>query len=387
LKILQVISSLDPRGGGPAEGVRQFALASRDWGQSTTVVTLDSPDATVCDGDPFTVVALGPGLGGYCYSPRLVPWLRAHAREFDAVIVNGLWQHCGVAVRRALRGTGVPYFVFPHGMLDPYFKRAYPGKHLKKRLYWRWGEYRVLRDARAVFFTCEEELRLARGTFAPYRCREVVTGFGTAAPPVDAGPATAAFHVAFPELAGRRLLLFLGRIHEKKGCDLLIRTLASHVAGDSRWQLVFAGPVDAAYGARLRSLAAQLQIADRITWTGMLAGDQKWGALYAAEAFILPSHQENFGIAVTEALACGTPVLISDQVNIWREIDRDGAGLVKADTLQGTCELLRRWSELDDATRQDMRVRARACFETRFDIRSASRRLVETVGRLLATPA
>jgi glycosyltransferase involved in cell wall biosynthesis len=272
-------------------------------------------------------------------------------------------------------------------MLDPYFKRAYPAKHLKKRLYWRWAEYHVLRDARAVFFTCEEEMRLARGTFLPYRCAEVVVGFGTAAPPVGSAAATAAFQAAFPDLTGRRLLLFLGRIHEKKGCDLLIRTLASHAEGDGRWQLVFAGPVDPAYGAQLRSLAAEQGVTDRITWTGMLAGDVKWGALYCAEAFILPSHQENFGIAVTEALACGTPVLISDQVNIWREIDGDGAGLVKADTLCGTRELLRMWSELDEPARKDMRARARTCFDTRFEIRSASRRLVDTVGRLLASPA
>jgi len=378
---------MDPRGGGPAEGVRQFALASRDWGQSTTVVTVDRPGEPYCDGNPFTVVALGPGVSGYRYSPRLVPWLRGHARAFDAVIVNGLWQYCGFAVRRALQGTGVPYFVFPHGMLDPYFKRAYPRKHLKKSLYWRLGEYRVLRDARAVFFTCEEEMHLARGTFAPYRCSEVVAGFGTAAPPVDAATATGAFHAAFPQLKGRRLLLFLGRIHEKKGCDFLIRALGSHIARDGSWQLVMAGPVDAAYGASLRALAGEMGVGDRITWTGMLAGDQKWGALYCAEAFILPSHQENFGIAVTEALACGTPVLISDQVNIWREIAHDGAGLVKTDTLHGTHELLRLWSELDDPARREMRARARSCFETRFDIRSASRRLVDTVGRLLASPA
>ena len=76
---------------------------------------------------------------------------------FDAVIINGLWQYHSFGAWRALRGTATPYYVFPHGMLDPWFKRSFPLKHLKKWLYWPWAEYRVLRDARAVIFTCEAE--------------------------------------------------------------------------------------------------------------------------------------------------------------------------------------------------------------------------------------
>ena len=102
--------------------------------------------------------------------------------QFDAVIVHGLWQYSSFGVWRALAGTDTPYFVFPHGMLDPWFKRTYPAKHFKKLLYWPWAEYRVLRDAAAVLFTSEEERRLARESFALYRAREVVVNYGTAAP-------------------------------------------------------------------------------------------------------------------------------------------------------------------------------------------------------------
>ena len=108
----------------------------------------------------------------------------------------------------------------------------------------------------------------------------------------------------------------------------------------------------------------------------MLEGDAKWGAFHACEAFLLPSHQENFGIAVVEALACGKPVLISDQVNIWREIEADGAALVAPDTLDGTQSLLRRWLALPDAARAAMGQAARRCFETRFEIGRAAERLL-----------
>jgi glycosyltransferase involved in cell wall biosynthesis len=109
-----------------------------------------------------------------------------------------------------------------------------------------------------------------------------------------------------------------------------------------------------------------------------LSGDLKWGAFHAAEVFVLPSHQENFGIAVAEALACGVPALISNKVNIWREVQDDGAGLVESDDATGTCRLLERWLNLDKPARQAMRQRARTCFETRFEIRKAAANLLET---------
>jgi len=382
LKVLHVIASLDPRRGGPTEGVRQIARASLEWGQRTTVVTLDPPGMPYHEGNPFQSVALGPGMLTYGYTPKLAPWLRAHAADFDAVIVDGIWQYSSFAVWRALHGGPVPYFVFTHGMLDPYFKRAYPLKHLKKSIYWALGEYRVLRDARAVLFTCEEERRLARESFRRYRVREEVVGYGTAEPVVDAAAAKRVFYAKYPQLQQRRVLLFLSRIHDKKGVDLLLEAYAVLAATDPAWHLVLAGPCDEDLGRRLRGQAAGLGIEARVSWTGMLNGDEKWGALHAAEAFVLPSHQENFGIAVAEAMACGTPVLISDQVNIWREIELDDAGIVAADTLEGTHELLRRWSRLDAAARARMGENAVACFRRHFEIRRVARTISETIERL-----
>jgi glycosyltransferase involved in cell wall biosynthesis len=152
--------------------------------------------------------------------------MRQHHKQFDAVIVHGIWQYSSFGVWRALAGTDTPYFVFPHGMLDPWFKRTYPLKHLKKLLYWPWAEYRVLRDAAAVLFTSEEERRLARESFALYRCREVVVNFGTAAPE-NLERAREVFFGTHPQLRNRRFLLFLGRLHVKKGCDLLINIVAA----------------------------------------------------------------------------------------------------------------------------------------------------------------
>lgn len=275
-------------------------------------------------------------------------------------------------------------------MLDPYFRRSFPLKHLKKWLYWPWAEYRTLRDARAVLFTCEEECRLARQSFWLYQCREEVVGYGTSPPPVAREVALAEFFEAFPALLDRRIVLFLSRIHSKKGCDLLIESFARIVStpgSDPRLQLVLAGPCVGGLGERLRALAQALGISNRITWTGMLSGAQKWGALYSAEVFALPSHQENFGIAVAEALACGTPVLISDQVNIWREIDADAAGFVEADTLNGTFALLKRWLALESPTCDQMRSAALACFEKRFDISTSAHHIMRRIEKIAGSGA
>ncbi len=372
MKILHVISSVDPRGGGPIEGINQIARVQVTRGHVVEIASIDDPADPMLAASSLPVYALGPPITYYRYSPRLVPWLRANAHRYDAVIVNGLWQYGSYATWRALHGTDTPYFVFTHGMLDPWFKQAYPLKHLKKWLFWPWADYRVLRDAAAVFFTCEEERLLARRSFWLYRCNEAVVGYGTATPAGNPETQGAAFLARFPELGNKRLLLFLSRIHEKKGCDLLIEAFAAVCARDARLHLVMAGPDQTGWKTALSARAEQLDIADRITWTGMLSGELKWGAYHSAEAFVLPSHQENFGIVVAEALACGLPVLISNKVNIWREIESSNAGIIADDTLAGTKSLLERWLTLSVAERQRMRNAATQCFSSHFEINQAA---------------
>lgn len=388
MRILHVIHSADPVGGGPIEAVKQFTAVHRSEGHSVEVATLDPSSAPwIAESSLSPVHALGTSSSSYGYTPKLIPWLRKRQRDFDIVVSHGLWQFNGLAVRRALRGTATPYCVFPHGMLDPWFKRRYPLKHLKKWCYWLGAEYRVLRDADAVLFTCEEERQMARQSFALYRCREVVASFGTARPLGAPERQRALFFEKFPQLSGQRLLLFLGRIHEKKGCRELLeafeRTLAQGTNGGAPFHLVMAGPADSAYGRELQEATARRGDGSGVTWTGMLGGDLKWGAFHASEAFVLPSHQENFGIAVAEALACGVPVLISSKVNIWREIEQDRAGLIENDDLEGTMRLLQRWIGLDAGARKAMQQAARNCFASRFEMERAARDLLGVFERIV----
>jgi glycosyltransferase involved in cell wall biosynthesis len=380
MTILHVIGSVDPKTGGPIEGIRQRQAVLAAWGHSVEACSLDDPASPFLQDFPFPVHAMGPGRGGLHYSARMRDWLAVHAPRYDAVVVNGIWQYHSVATRKAMRAAGMPYWVFTHGMLDPWFNRAYPLKRLKKQLYWFLGEYPVLRDARAVAFTTEEERILARQSFWPYRVNEKVVSYGTGGPPVGPEEAAAAFSAACPGAAGRPYLLFLSRIHEKKGCDLLVRAFASAAAGRPELQLVIAGPDQQGLAARFAKEARDLGIGERTHFPGMLSGAAKWGAFYGAEAFVLPSHQENFGIVVAEALACGTPVLISDKVNVWREVRQAGAGWVEPDDQEGTERLLRQWLGLDEGGRAGARKRARECYEANYTVEGSARSLLELVG-------
>jgi glycosyltransferase involved in cell wall biosynthesis len=377
LRILHVIRSIDPRSGGTYEGARCLSACQLAHGHLVETVTLDAPG--LVHAMPGVVHAVGPGVGAYGRTTALDRWLTDQLARFAVVVVHGLWQYHGFATRRACLRAGIPYAVFPHGMLDPWFKRTHPLKHLKKWLYWPWGEYRVLRDAAAVLFTAEEERLTARESFWLYRAREEVVGFGTEPPPADDAVQREAFLARFPGLRDRRVMLFLGRIHAKKGVDLLMHAFAAH--GDGL-HLVMAGPDPDGMRPALERLAGAS--AGRITWTGMLQGAEKWGAFRCAEVFILPSHQENFGVAVAEALACGVPVLISRRVNTWREVERAGAGWTADDDEAGCTGLVRRWAAASADRRAALRSAARPCFEAHFTMAGAAARLDGVLRRLCA---
>ncbi|MDQ2867335.1 MAG: glycosyltransferase [Verrucomicrobiota bacterium] len=371
------MQTLNPETGGVVRAVVSLAEAMERRGVRNEVVTLDDPASGWLTAAAFPVHALGRGRGSYSYSSALRPWLEKNAERFDRVVVHGLWQHPSFAVRQVFFPRKIPYFVFPHGMLDPWFKRTFPLKHLKKWLYWPWGEYRVLRDAAAVIFTSEEERRLARESFWLYCANERISPLGAEAAVADGQTERELFLARFPQIADTRMLLFLGRIHPKKGCDLL---LDAFPRGDGNLSLVLAGPDQ--WGNELRARVVRQDLSPRIIFPGMLQGALKCGAFACADAFILPSHQENFGISVVEALSYGVPVLISDRINIWREIEADRAGYVESDDLAGTTRLIERWLATSADDREKMRANARRCFLTRFEIGQAA----ESLLHILQTP-
>jgi len=337
----------------------------------------DSPAAPWLAHLPFPVTALGPARTSYRYVPAAVTWLGGHVNAFDAVILHGIWSYLGYAVWRVRQIR--PYFVYAHGMLDPALARVFPAKHIAKTILWKMFEHRLLHDAAAVFFTGEEELQLAASGFRPYDVRPEIVPYCVGEPPGDPERQVELFEAQFPAVRGRRVMLFLSRLHPKKGADLVLGALAALASRMEDWHLVLAGPDTGSYRSSLEKAASRFGLSGMITWTGFLSGDLKWGAFRRAEAFILPSHQENYGIAVVEAMACGTPVLISRRVNIWREAVGEGGGFAEDDTEEGTERLIMRWLSLSDVQRAEHRRMARRAFERHFAASSAADRLIEVL--------
>jgi glycosyltransferase involved in cell wall biosynthesis len=403
MRILNIIASLDPKTGGTSQGIRNSVCALQDLHILNEVVCCDSPDEIWIKKDSFPIHALGPGKFGYAYTAKLQPWLEQNLSRFDAVIVHGLWQWPVQATIRAFAKLKAnsppatrhpPLFIMPHGMLDPWFQRDNSRrlKAIRNSIYWWFFERHSVNSADALLFTCEEELRLARTTFSGYRPnREVNIGYGIAEPPSFELIMREAFQSKCLELGNNRYLLFLGRIHPKKGVDLLIRAYSELLKKEKLKtilpHLVIAGPGwDTSYGRQMRQLTnnANAEILSencklttqnlpRIHAVGMLDGYAKWGAVYGCEAFVLPSHQENFGISVVEALACGKPVLISNKVNIWREIESSRAGLVTDNSCEETLRLLDQWARMPKEGRLDLCPRE--CFINHFQIEKVARTL------------
>ena len=375
MHILHVVRTLDPAAGGVIECVRQMGLSSVQDGHRVTIAALDEGDEPWWSSFELPAIALGRGRGTYGYVATATDRLRTAIKTADVVIADGLWQYHSRLVHRVCAGR-IPYMVYPHGMLDPWFKRQYPLKHLKKYLYWLAAERAVLRDASAVIFTADDERRLARESFRPYRATEAVQAIGSAGAANDANSIAGqqlAFANACPAVVGHPFILFLSRIHEKKGIDLLLAAFCQQAAAHPQVHLVIAGPDPDHLQSKLMAAITNTALEARIHWPGMLRGEAKWGAFRAAHGFCLPSHQENFGLVIAEALACGTPVLTTTQVNIWREVVAAGAGAAVTDTAPAISDMLGTFLALPENHRRGMGERGVGLFNQTFAITTAAR--------------
>lgn len=288
------------------------------------------------------------------YSPDMAAALRQRIKDFDVAHIHALHLYPTIAAGRICFAAGIPYMVEPHGSLDPWHRHHH---RVRKRVYWTLFEQPVLARAAAIHYATAEEMELARplGIRAP----GIVIPLGVDIAQYAQLPNRGAFRARHPGLANSRLILFLGRITPKKGLDLLVRSFARVREAEPDAHLVIAGPDDEGYGPHVRSEIAAHRLEPFVTLTGMVLGMQKLELLADADVWVLPSYAENFGLAALEALCCGLPTVLSDRVNIHKEVTDAGAGLITpCDSTAVANAILRIFREPDLAARLSEHGRA-----------------------------
>jgi glycosyltransferase involved in cell wall biosynthesis len=350
LRIVHVIGSVDPSMGGPATVVSRLAAAQAAHGHEVTVISALSPSRRKAFRES---VASVPGidrvrfeLSDQSASPTdlLKPgfWrrLKSLITQANAVHLHGVWEMVLVAAARIAVKNNVPYVVRPCGMLDPWSLRQ---KTAKKTLAIKMVYAKMFAQASAFHTTSDIEARNVGGLLAVLGLSvpvEVIPN-GIFLHDAEHAPSRESFDRDFPELKGKPFICFLGRLHHKKRPDLMIRGFAAVAEEYPELHLVIAGP-DSGEVVRIKRLVAELGLSDRVLIPGAVYDRKKFGLLTHAAGFCLPSEQENFGVAVAEAMACGVPVLVSDQVEIWPEIERAGAGVVFPLQVDALAESLRK---------------------------------------------
>jgi glycosyltransferase involved in cell wall biosynthesis len=387
MRILHVIPSLAPRFGGPpmvvVEMCRELARCGQDVAIYTTDLGMDQDSPPLCT-SPFKP----PGRLDIRYFPIVIPGLFGVSSElaralrdtigsYDLVHIHSLYRFSSTAAAYYARRAGVPYIVRPHGTLDPFIFRR---RRALKSIYEALFEKRNLEQAAAVHFTTAEELELAKS--CGIKCRGVVIPLGAHRDIASRRGWREEFNRLWPQTQGQQTILYFGRLNFKKGLDILARAFGIVARARDNVQFLIAGPDDEGYGVRVREWLAAEGVLERTTFAGMLSGDAKQTALHGADMFVLASYSENFGLAVVEAMAAGLPVVISDRVNIWREVAQAGAGLVTRCDAQEVARALLRMLD-GQALRETASSAGRRLVEQLFSWRAAGQRMIELYRNIL----
>ena len=379
MNVLQVIPALAPRYGGPSAATLGICRALEQAGVSTLVATTDADGPGRLDvsigreqvyGDAAAIFFPRRLGEAFKWSPGLSEWLRRHTTRFDVVHVHAVFSHSSIAAGAAARGAAVPYIVRPLGTLDPWSVRRKP---VRKRLLLELGGRRLLTGASRMHYTSNDEQRLAES---------VVTGL-PAGSVVPVGVDDAYFDISPYPNGAAPMILSLSRLDEKKRLDVLIQAFHRSAADGGRetWTLVIAGDGPPAVVARMKSLAAQGPARNRITFRGWVSGEEKAALFRSASLFALPSHQENFGISVAEALASAVPALVTPGVNLAGEIGGAGAGWVVDEPVASVAAGL--VAAMQDGAERRRRGQQARLLAERFRWRAIGRSLADLYGDVM----
>jgi len=364
IKILRIIHTLSPNLGGPSNAIIDHTKAMVKNGYLVHILTSDTTNEIKTKIKDVKIFNKGPSLGNYGFNLNLLIWLIKNKSKYDIFIIHDIWRIYTFLARLLLK----KYFVFIHGNLDPYFSLDF-FKKIKKQIYWYLFERKNLLSSKSILLTSEIERKLLNKSFVNTRgLKKNVVGYGIFKPNINKTKTINIFFKKYPELKNQTFLIYLGRFHEKKGCDILLKSIKILSDQNIKLNLVMAGP-DNQYKNDLKKICKKLKLKKQVYWTGMLRGNKKWGAIYASSAMVLASHGENFGLSLAESLSCSKPVLITNKVNIYKSIIKYNSGLVANNNINDFTRILKKYSHFNNSKIKKISKNSFKCFNQNFNLK------------------
>lgn len=358
LRILHFIPSLSFRSGGIG---RYMQLLAKELGRQVrlTIITYASCDELPIDNARVIYIPLLTITGKRC---RHIFEYALDTVQPDLVHTHGCWLPVDAMTLLWAKKKGYPVVCTPHGMLEPYIRRRHYWS--RKLPAWLLYQRRALQRVDALVATAEEERRNILN-FRPKNRVEVV--------PIGLDTDTITMKKSW-QRTGK--IVFLSRIHEKKGIDFLLQAAADMKEELNGYTIYIYGMGDEAYTDLLRQQAQQLGVADKVVFAGSVQGDDKWRALREADLFVLPTHSENFGIAVAEALASGTPV-VTTKGTPWQEIETHHCGWWTEIGTEPTKEALRSFIDKSETELEEMGRNGRRLIEEHYSTTNMAQQMMQ----------
>ena len=358
MRILHAVRDLDVRSGGPSRSVTATAeYVAREGGECGVLYSRRSEKVYYRSktDEQFSRHELPGTVSVDCLDAVL------RDQRIDVLHIHGIWTRwlhhaCAYASRRS-----IPYVIAPRGMLEPW---AMNQKWIKKKLAWWVYQRGDLQSAARIHATSELEKQAIEALGITTQC--VVIPNGVEIPESISSQSNAT-------CSDKRRVLFLSRLHPKKGADLLVEAWARvHPSG---WECVIAGPDDSGYAKEIKRLISKYKLEGSIHVYPEIEDQQKWQAYRESSLFVLPSHSENFGLVVAEAFGAGLPVITTTKTP-WARVNADRSGWCVEDTIEGITSALRAATGFDRHVLSEMGARGRAVVEREYSWRATATQLM-----------
>ena len=375
IKVLNVISSLNPILGGTSSATIDLSLALSKKNFKIDIVTNDPVGISYLRSKSVKVINLGRGLGNYNFSLKLFFWLKQNIKNYDQFIFHGIWQFNTLIAKILLEKK---FYVFTHGQLDPYFGTEF-FKKIKKKIYWNLIEKNNLKKSKAILLTNENERKFQNKTFVDTNgLKKKIAKIGIIKPNINKKKLDSIFLKNFPQLKNKKYLIFLGRFHKKKGCEILLKAFSRIIKNNKKIYLLMVGPNNI-YKNYLKKLSINLSLKNQILWSNTLLNESKWSVIRNSDAMVLSSHGENFGLSIVESLSMSVPVVTTNKVNIHNIIKGSKAGFISKNNEESFYKFLNKYINLSLNKKKKIKKNAFKCFKTYFDLSNN----LESISKLL----